>query len=253
MIRRRIRRFAVGLVARYMPGRHVRTYALWALGLPPLAGAEDPPTPEQIAEWKRKSEAYDPEKKFTQADVDRVVQDRLARDRKDRPSDEQVNAWKERAERYDEAVNAGRTELEREQEARKQAEQQLEQTKQAAEEATKSAQKTLRKSAIVAAAAKAGAIDPEEVHALLADRDFTYKAKAEDGSEKELKVTIGDDGQVTGVEDTLKAFLAEKKHLVGTARRPNWDGGSRKPAPEDANDLASLTDAKAVREAVSKL
>jgi hypothetical protein len=136
--------------------------------------------------------------------------------------------------------------------AREQAEKERDEAKQAADEAHAGGAEDTRRSKIVEAASKAGAIDPDEVHALLEARDFAVKRRASDGAETELKVTIGDDGQVTGVEDVVKAFLGEKKHLVGKARRPDWDGGPRDPAPDD-NELADLKDPKAVREAVSKL
>jgi predicted nuclease with RNAse H fold len=71
------------------------------------------------------------------------------------------------------------------------------------------------RASIISAAAKAGAVNHDAVHALLAAQNFTVQ---KDGTE--IKVTVGDDGQVTGHEETVTAFLEANEYLVGSTPRP---------------------------------
>lgn len=178
-------------------------------GDPPAGGppAGDPPAGDPAAGDKR----------FTQADLDRVVQERLARDRRDRPSDDELAQLREKAGKFDEHEQANRSELERAQQALAEAEQK-------ATEAQSTAHRTLRNAAIVAEAAKQGALDPGDVVALLSNSNFKVAA-----GDQEHEVTVGDDGQVTGAEQAVTALLEQKKHLVGE-RTPDpgpGDGGAR--------------------------
>lgn len=151
---------------------------------------------------------------FTQDQVDAIVQERLARDRRDRPSDDEIANLRERAGKLDEIEAANRSELERAIERAEAAERERDDTK-------TTTQKALRTAEIRAAAATAGAIDAGEVYAILAAGGF--KTKDKDG--KELEVTVGDDGLVTGAKEAVEALLASKQHLVGNGTPDPGPGG----------------------------
>lgn len=150
-----------------------------------------------------------PEKKFNQADVDRIVQERLSRAKLKPPSD--YEDLKAKASRLDEMEAASKSDLEKAQEAQRKADERA-----AAAEAR--ANETARRHAIEREAGKQKAADPDDVFAVL---QTTSKYRD--------MVTMDDDGQVTGVEDAVKAILADKPHLVGKVSTPtgDGDGGSR--------------------------
>jgi hypothetical protein len=144
---------------------------------------------------------------FTQADVDKIVQDRLARVKPSPPGD--YDALREKAARFDEIEAANKSELEKLQEALA-----AEQSKATA--ATERAQRALVRAAVVAEAQRAGAVDPDAVLAML----------------PQDAVTIGDDDRVTGADEAVQALLAAKPYLVGKPTRPNpgsADGGQQSP------------------------
>lgn len=172
-----------------------------------------------------------PARAFSETDVERIVKERLARDRRERPSDEEISALRESERKLKELEAANESELERAQaratEAEKKAKEVEEAAAKKANEATENAQKVIRRAEVIAEATKAGAVNAEAVHDLLAARGF----KAKDGDEKELSVTVGDDGRVTGVQETVKALLESEKYLVGETPDPGpSDGGARTPA-----------------------
>jgi len=146
---------------------------------------------------------------FTQADVDKIVQDRLARVKVSPPGD--YDALREKAARLDEIEAANKSELEKLQEA-------LAAETNKATAASERAQRALVRAAVVAEAQRAGAVDPDAVLALL-----PHDA-----------VTIGDDDQVTGADEAVQSLLAAKPYLVGKPTRPNpgsADGGQQSPKP----------------------
>lgn len=172
---------------------------------PPAPGA-DPPAP--IGE---------PDRTFTQADVDKIVQDRLARVKTTPPAD--YDDLKAKAAKLDEIEAANKSELEKLQDALA-----AEQTKAAT--ASERAQRALVRAAVVAEAQRAGAVDPDAVLAML----------------PENAVTIGDDDQVTGADAAVKALLEAKPYLVGKPTRPapgSANGGPRgdQPAQWTREDL----------------
>jgi predicted DNA-binding protein (UPF0251 family) len=152
------------------------------------------------------------------------VQERLARDRKDRPSDDEIAELRTRAQKADELEAANLSQADKLKQAAEKAEQERDAAKQAAEEATKKANQTLMRASIISAAAKAGAVNHDAVHALLAAQNFTVQ---KDGTE--IKVTVGDDGQVTGHEETVTAFLEANEYLVGSTPSPGPGGGGPRP------------------------
>lgn len=157
---------------------------------------------------------------FTQDELDRIVQERLDRDRK-RYAD--YDELKTKASRFDELDAASKSEVERERAAREKAE-----AKAAGLEAT------TRAAAIRAHAAAAGAIDADAVLALV----------------DQTKVTLGDDGQVTGAEEAVKALLDAKPYLVGKHTTPpvgGADGGARPGPPALDPGEMSMADYIAAR------
>ncbi len=163
-----------------------------------------------------------PPKTFTQAELDRIVQDRVARVKSAAPAD--YDDLKAKATRLDEIEAANKSELERAQEAQRQADERA--TRAEAERS-----QTRIETAVMLAAIKAGAADPDDVVKLLA-KDA---------------VTIGNDGQVTGVEDAVKALLEAKPHLVGkSSNTPTGDGdgggrGKSSPAQLSRDDLKTMS------------
>lgn len=144
---------------------------------PAPAVPSDPPPP-----WKG------PE---SQAELDRIIQDRLSRER---AKFADYDDLKTKASRLDEIEAANQTELEKAQRAAEEATQRATQLEQQYRAATV-------RSAVQAAAMKAGAVDPDAVLALLPSD----------------AVTIGDDGQVTGADEAVGALLEAKPFLKGQA------------------------------------
>lgn len=209
------RRLLVSLPLDRLPDR-LRWALLHLAGMPPVMGGEDPPKEDPPKEDPPKEDPpkEDPPKSFSQDEVNRIVEQRLARDRKDRPSDDELAALRDKAKKHDDAEAANQSELDKEK-------QRADAAEQTAQDATAKAQETLRKAAILTAAAKEG-VDADIVHALLQTNNF--KVKKDD---QELEVIVGDDGQVTGAEDAVKALI-EQKSLVGTTPDPGpGDGGPR--------------------------
>lgn len=188
-----------------------------ALTLKPIAGAEDDPP----ADPPPADPPADSAKTYTTEQINKIVQERLARDRRDRPSDEEITQLREAATKLQEIEEANASELEKAQKRADEAEAR-------AEKATLTANTALRRAAITAAATQEGA-DPDVVHALLADKGF--KVKKDD---EEIEVSVSDSGEVVGVGDAVKAIV-EAKNLGGApADPPPGDGGARTPvAPKD--------------------
>lgn len=147
--------------------------------------------------------------KLTQAEVDRIVEDRLKRERAKFADYADVKA---RAAKFDELDAANKTELEREKEARATAEAK-------ATKASSAAERVAIRSAVVAAAAEAGALKPADVVALLPKGAVT--------------VTIDDDGEVevVGAEEAVAEILKDRKHWLkqettDPRQRGSFDGGA---------------------------
>lgn len=231
-----LRKLARRMLARGLPRRAEAFIVHVLLGLRPVAGAEDPPapapTPTPPAPPAPTPPADPPPGQFSQADVDRIVQDRLARDRKDRPSDDELKQLRDRDAKLKQIEDGEKSDLQKAQDALDAEKQRAAELETGKTEAEKARDQTLIRSAVVAAAAKQGAVDADQVYQLL-PKD---------------QVTIGDDGQVTDPEKPVKDFLDANKHLVGDGqpRRPGpGDGGPRNPT--DPQDLEQQ-----IREAESK-
>ena len=139
---------------------------------------------------------------------------------------------KKKATEFDKLQEAQLSELEREKKAREKAEA-------ASQAAIDRANKQLVQAAILSAATQAKAIKPEHLHKLI-ETD---------------SVTVGDDGQVTGAEEAVTAFLEANPEYVGKAAPPpgSADQGARKTAAKQLTreDLASMSPDE-VRKAVQE-
>jgi hypothetical protein len=80
-----------------------------------MHGGDEPETPEEKRAKPREAaaKAAKNEKKFTQADLDRHIADRLARDRRERPSDDEIAELRAAKTKLDELEAANATELEK--------------------------------------------------------------------------------------------------------------------------------------------
>jgi len=147
------------------------------------------------------------EKTLKQSEVDAIVESRLARERKKFADYDEL---KSKAQKFEEAEAAKLSELERETAARVAAE-----ARAAELEARVTADRV--KSAIAEAGRELGV---NNVKLLQAAVDATG-------------VTVGDDGQVTGASEAVKAAVAENPELVGAkGNSGSADQGARGGGPD---------------------
>lgn len=148
---------------------------------------------------------------FTQAEVEAIVEKRLARERKSKGDYDEL---KTKAEQFDVLQAEQKSELEKLLERAEAAEKQRDDVAaQAAEQAVRSA--------VIAEASRQGAIDPEDVVKLI-DRDsLTDEA-----------------GEISGIDAAVTALLEAKPHLA-TSRTPGpGDGGARTGPSDEKSDPA---------------
>ncbi|AWB45282.1 scaffolding protein [Paenibacillus sp. CAA11] len=158
----------------------------------------------------------EPEKTFTQAELDQIIADRIARERK------KVEKFAD----YDD-IKAKLTDLEKAEEARKKAElTETERLQAELEEARKKAQEAEEAKNGALTAANQRLINAEfralaREHKIPADR-VAAALKLADLS----GATVGDDGNPQGVEDAIKALVEANPYLVETAPdKPKPIGG----------------------------
>lgn len=147
----------------------------------PAPAPDDPPEPKK-----------DEPKPYTQAELDRMFQDRVARERQKFADYDDLKA---KAEKFDKLEADSQTELEK-------AQQRAEKAERDRNAALETANDRLIEAAVLAEGTSQKAIKPEHLHKLI-DRS---------------SVTVGDDGQVTGAADAVKAFLDANPEYVGTTR-----------------------------------
>lgn len=178
----------------------------------PTPAPEPTPTPE-------------PERTFTQDEVNRMIQDRVARVKREAPED--YADLKAQAAKWAEYEESQKTELEKAQAAAKKAEKE-------AARAFEAANKRLMDVAIREAGMELKAVKPEHLPRLI------------DTS----SVTVGDDGQVTGASEAVAAFLEANPEYVGKPRvKDPVDLGARGPAPGQISreELRSMSPAEIVK------
>lgn len=127
---------------------------------------------------------------FTQADVDRIVQERVARVKQTPPDD--YEDLKAAAAKLAELESANKTELEKERERAEKAERE-------AQAATQRAKDIALRSAIVSEAAKKNVVDPDAAVALLDKSSLEFD----------------DDGTPKNIAEAMDALLEAKPYLVG--------------------------------------
>lgn len=161
------------------------------MSVAPSATDQTPPTPD----GDEPPAAPPADRTFTQADVDRIVQERLARDRRDRPSDEEIQAMREAMQRLQEIEDRDKSELQRAQE-------EAQRLARERDDALTRANRRLIDAAVITEGANLKAVKPEHLPRLI-DTD---------------SVTVSDDGTVTGVQEAVKAFLDANPEYVGSGR-----------------------------------
>lgn len=186
--------------------------------------AEEPTSPAaEPAEGGSTEPESNPSKTYSQEELDRIVAQRV---QKSKAQFKDYDEYKQAAQRLAELEESRKTEAER-------LLGQLDKYKTEAQQATEREQQAIARansmlvrSAVVREAARANAVDPDDVYAL-ADAHGLLSG-----------VQIGDDGQVAGVDAAVKQLLDDRPHLVG---RPSggFDGGARQNAPV-ANSRADL-------------
>lgn len=139
---------------------------------------------------------------FTQAELDRIVQERVARVKAQPPAD--YEDLKAKAAKLDQIEEANKTELEKAQARAQEAEETAQRTVEAAN-------RRLVEAAIIAEATSQKAIKPEHMHRLV-DTEA---------------VTVGDDGQVTGAKEAVAAFLKANPEYVGSRSGGSADQAAR--------------------------
>lgn len=171
--------------------------------IPIMRGGDE--TEEERAE-REAAEATARDKTFTQADLDRIVQERLARDRKDRPSDDELKDLRDAKKRLDDIEELNKSDLDK-------ANARADQAEKDRETALATAKETRLRSAIIAEAAKPDrkVVDVNDVFSLL----------------DKSTLNLDGDGNPTNVAEAMDALLTAKPHLVGTQHVTNVDQGAR--------------------------
>lgn len=179
---------------------------------------------------------------MTQEALDALIETRLNRDRAARaatpPAD--YDDLKAKAAKFDELEAANQPALERASAAATALQQERDAAIAERDAATKTARDLALRNAVTRAAVAGKAVDPDDVFALL-PKDA---------------VTIGDDGQVTGAAEAVKALLEAKPHLVGEQRMQSDDGqgqrtGSVAPGVSAGRDMFAASRAKSTTGAAS--
>jgi hypothetical protein len=161
-----------------------------------------PPTPPEPT-----PPADPPARTFSQEDVDRIVQERLARAKSTPPAD--YDELKKKAAEFDKIEEANKTELEK-------AREQVAKAEERAAKISEQARETRLRSTILAEAARVNrhVVDPEAVVVLL-DRS---------------KLEFDDDGEPTNITKVMDELLEARPYLVaqqGGGARGNADMGAR--------------------------
>lgn len=163
---------------------------------------------------------------FTQDDVDRIVQDRLARARNTPPAD--YEELKARAAQLDEIEQQSKTDLQKAQERAAELERENAAT-------TARANDALLRASVIAEAARRNVVDPDAAFALI-DRD---------------SLTLDGEGRPTNIADAMDSLLKAKPYLVGGGRAGNADLGARTrsdgPSQLTHADLKNMTPEQIVK------
>lgn len=156
----------------------------------------------------------EPARTFSQTDVDRIVQDRLARQKAQYAGFDELKA---KADKFDELEQASKTELEKAQER-------LAKLEREQADSLQALQDSRLRSAVVSEAAKRNVVDPDAALALI-DR---------------ASLSFGEDGSPTNVAEAMDELLTTKPYLVGGGRPTgSADLGARGGGAVNAQQLTS--------------
>lgn len=162
---------------------------------------------------------------FTQADLDRIVQDRLLRERQKFADYEDL---KSKAAKFDELESAQKSELEK-------ANERLAALERQAADAAQAAQDALLRAAVVSEAARRNVIDPDAAFALI-DR---------------AALEFAEDGQPLNVAEAMDSLLEARPYLVAQqgGSRGNADQGARggRSGQLSRDDLKNMSPAEIVK------
>ncbi len=153
------------------------------------------------------------DRRFTQADVDRLVGERMKRARLDGDEIDKLRARAGEADRLEARLET----VERERD----------QARHDAQSHAERATSALLRAEVLGAAARAGAIDPEDVFRLLPDGAVKFE-----------------DDKAVGADEAIRDLAERKAHLFQGAKRPvGGDGGARHDGggtPRKDSDMAHL-------------
>jgi hypothetical protein len=171
--------------------------------------ADEPKTPDTQAEPK----APEPTRSFSQTDVDRIVQDRLAREHQ---KYEGFDELQKKAAQFDKLEEEQKSELQK-------ALDRVEKAEKDSTDATTRVHDAILKTAVAVEAAKKNVIDIDAALALI-DR---------------AALEFDDDGNPKNIAETMDALLKAKPYLVGGGTTQSADQGARGGAGEtpDMNTL----------------
>ena len=183
------------------------------------AGEPAEPTPEAPAATAAE------EKMLPQSEVDRIVQDRLARAAKGQPSKDELAELRAAKAKLEDIEQAGASELEKATAAREKAEAH-------AAEAVAKANETLVRASALAELAKQGVTNMEGALRAL---DKTGLA-------------VEDDGTVSGVEEAVKGLLETIPEFVGKVVPARVDQGARGTSTKDGQVTAAQLETMSAEE-----
>lgn len=145
------------------------------------------------------------EKTFTQAELDRIVTERV---NKSKAQFKDYGDLKAAADRLAELEAEGQTESQKLRADTEKAKQDAAAATEREQQANARVTQALVKSAVLVEAIKQGAADPEDVFKLL------------DG-----EIQVGEDGSITGADTAVKALLESKPHLLARQVPGGFGGG----------------------------
>lgn len=152
------------------------------------------------------------EKKFSDKDVDRIVNNRLKKDRKNKRYDD----LKKKADDFDALQAEDATELDK-------VKTQLEEERNKNTGVGEDAEKKLIKAEVKLLAVDLSPLGKDFKGKVIVDSKAAYKLLDLDD------VEVDDDGEVTGVEDAIKALIKDSPWLVKDAGAPENGKGGGKP------------------------
>jgi hypothetical protein len=156
---------------------------------------------EQAQDVDAKGGGQQPEKTFTQAELDAIIADRLSRQKKQY---EDYDDLKDKASKWQRFLDEQKSEIEKMNDAVRNAQRER-------DEALQRAQARLIRAAFVAEAAQQGAAHPDDVYALA---DLS-------------SVALDDQDNVVGVAEAVKAIIeAGRVPMAQGPRAPSLDGGA---------------------------